>query len=201
MKRIGIFGGSFNPVHNGHLRLAEHALSEFNLDKVYFVPSGRTPLKDPASLLPAALRTSLLREALRGKKAFAVSDCEIRRGGTSYTLDTLKEFRRRLGPAPVLYFLCGADTAKNLSRWKSPGKVIKLCRFMILSRPGAAKVHTPPGVLWAAFPALDISSSDVRARLKAGRSLRGLVPPAVERKLKNSNRKGLVPSKSRKSSR
>jgi nicotinate-nucleotide adenylyltransferase len=186
--RIGIFGGSFNPVHNGHLHLAEFALSELNLDKVYFVPSHRTPLKK-ADLLPAALRLRCLREALREKKRFAVSTEELRRGGTSYTVDTLKVFRRRLGPETTLYFLAGADNAKNLSRWKSPDKVLNLCRFTILSRPGAARSKTPPGVLWAPFPALDVSSSDVRRRLKTGRSLKGLVPSGVERILRSKSKR------------
>ncbi len=188
--RIGIFGGSFNPVHEGHLHLAQFALSEFNLDKIYFVPSHRTPLKK-GDLLPIPLRLRCLREAIRGNKRFAVSTEEVRRGGTSYTVDTLKIFRRRFGRGTTLYFLAGADNAKNLSRWKSPAKVLNLCRFTILSRPGA---RLPAGrwlpdrqgqVLWASFPALDISSSDVRRRLRRGLSLKGLVPSHVERILKS----------------
>ncbi len=184
-RKIGIFGGSFNPVHNGHLHLAEFALSEFNLDKIYFVPSHRTPLKK-GDLLPVPLRLRCLREALQGKKRFAVSTEEVRRGGTSYTVDTLKVFRKRSGPGTVLYFLAGADNAKNLSRWKSPAKVLNLCRFTILSRPGAARSKTPPGVLWASFPALDVSSSELRRRLRMGLSLKGLVPSRVERILKST---------------
>lgn len=197
MTRVGIFGGSFNPVHNGHLRLADFARSEFNLEKVYFVPSNRTPLKDPAGLLPAALRLACLKRALRGKKHFALSTRELKRGGTSYTVDTLKEFRRQLGPGATLYFLAGADNAWDFSRWKSPRKVLKLCRFTILSRLGAARIQTPPGVLWAPFPALDISSSEVRRRLASGAALKGLVPSGVERELKNFKRKAGTPSRSK----
>lgn len=183
--RIGIYGGSFSPVHNGHLKLAEFALSEFNLDKVYFVPSNTTPLKK-GDLLPTPVRLRCLREALKGKKQFAVSTEEIDRGGTSYTVDTLKAFKKKYGKGSVLYFLAGADNAKNLSRWKSPAKVLNLCRFTILSRPGAARSKTPPNVLWAAFPALNVSSSEVRRRLKAGRTLKGFVPPRVERILRST---------------
>ena len=189
--KIGVFGGSFNPVHNGHLHLAEFALSEFNLDKIYFVPSHRTPLKK-GDLLPVPVRLRCLREALRGKKHFAVSDEEVRRGGTSYTVDTLRAFKKKFGKGTTLYFLAGADNAKNLSRWKSPAKVLNLCRFTILSRPGLrlkAEIARclPAGgqVLQAAFPALNISSSQVRRRLKAGRDLKGLVSSRVERILRS----------------
>ena len=195
VSKIGIFGGSFNPVHKGHLHLAEFALSELNLDKVYFVPSHRTPLKK-GDLLPVPLRLRCLREAIRGKKRFAVSTEEVRRGGTSYTVDTLKVFQRRFGQKAVLYFLVGADNAKNLSRWKSPAKVLNLCRFTILSRPGLRpKIKNarclPAGrqVLWASFPALDVSSSDVRRRLRMGLSLKGLVPSRVERILKSKSKR------------
>ncbi len=186
--RIGIYGGSFSPVHNGHLKLAEFALSEFNLDKVYFVPSNTTPLKK-GDLLPTPVRLRCLREALKGKKQFAVSTEEIDRGGTSYTVDTLKAFKKKYGKGSVLYFLAGADNAKNLSRWKSPAEVLKLCRFTILTRPGSAGTCLPVRqgqVLWAAFPALDVSSSELRKRLKAKRSLKGLVPSRVERILRST---------------
>ena len=197
--KIGVFGGSFNPVHNGHLHLAEFALSEFNLDKVYFVPSHRTPMKK-GDLLPVPVRLRCLREALRGKKRFAVSDEEVRRGGTSYTVDTLRAFKKKFGKGATLYFLAGADNAKNLSRWKSPAEVLKLCRFTILTRPGSSMDarRLPAGtclpdrqgqVLQAAFPALDVSSSQVRRRLKAGRDLKGLVPPRVERILRSKLKK------------
>ena len=187
--RIGLFGGSFNPVHNGHMRLAEFALSEFNLDKVYFVPSCRTPLKDSFELFPSRLRLRCLRRAVAGRGQLAVSTEEVRRGGTSYTVDTLRNFRKRLGPKTVLYFLAGADTAKNLSRWKSPSKVLNSCRFTILSRPGEARTKMPPGVLWADFPALAVSSSDVRRRLRSGQSVRNLVPEGVDKILQDFNRK------------
>lgn len=194
--KIGLFGGSFNPVHNGHLKLAEFARAEFNLDKVYFIPSHRTPLKKDRELLPAPVRMACLRGALRKKKGFAVSSEEVRRGGTSYTVDTLKSFRRLLGPKTVFYFLAGADAARNLSLWKSPSEVLKLCRFTILSRPGSRpKVENarrlPAGrqVLWAAFPALKVSSSDIRRRLAQGRSVRGLVPGPVEKTLLAFKRK------------
>ena len=201
MLRIGVFGGSFSPVHNGHLHLAQFALSEFNLDKVYFVPARQNPLKTGQALLPSGLRVRCLRAAIRGKKSFELSSCELRRRGASYTIDTLRAFRKRFGSKTVLYFLAGADNARNLSRWKSADKVIKLSRFVILSRPGAARFKTPPGVLWASFPALDVSSSQVRRRWQAGQDLKGLVPAGVEQILKKSKKKADFPSKSKRKSR
>ncbi len=197
--RVGLFGGSFNPVHNGHIRLAEYALSELNLDRVLFVPSNRTPLKKVSALLPASLRLRCLRRALRGHKAFSVSTEELRRGGTSYTVDTLKRFRRLSGGKTTFYFLAGADAVKNLSRWKSPSEVIKLCRFTVFSRPGASRTGTPSGVCWADFPALDISSSQVRWRLERGRPLTGLVPAGTEVMLKSFKRKAVIRSRSKRS--
>ena len=194
-RRVGVFGGSFNPIHNGHLRLAEFAKSEFNLDKVLFVPTFRTPLKN-REMMSTRLRLRCLREALKGRKEFAVSQEEIRRGGTSYTVDTLKALKRKLGPKTTLYFLAGADNARDFSRWKSPGKVLKLSRFTILSRPGSplgARIARclPAGrqVLWAPFPALKVSSTELRQRLSTGKSLKGLVPPRVERILKSAFKK------------
>lgn len=200
MTRVGIFGGSFNPVHLGHLRLAEAALSELGLDKVIFVPSYRTPLKNPKELLPAPLRLGCLRQAIGNRKCFAVSDHEIRRKGISYSVDTLGHFRAKFGPGTTLYFLAGADTAKNLSRWKSPDKMIKLCRFTVFSRPGAARLRTRPEILRVTFPALDISSSQIRRRWWAGRSLKDLVPAAVERVMTSYKRKVLSTSKRKKRS-
>ena len=134
--RIGVFGGSFNPVHNGHLRLASYALSELNLNRVIFVPSNQTPLKKKEVLLPAALRLSLLKAAVKKNRSFGVSDCELKRGGMSFTVDTLKAFKKKWGKKTELYFLSGADVVQSLDRWKSPKKVFQLCRFVVVTRPG-----------------------------------------------------------------
>lgn len=187
--RIGVFGGSFNPVHSGHLRLAEYALSELNLDKVYLVPANCASHKDTDFLLPAKLRLACLKRAVRGRRGLDVSACDIRRGGATYTIDTLRDFRRRFGRGPVFYFLAGADNAKTVSRWKSADKMLKLCRFTVFSRPGAPRARTPRGVLWLDFPALDVSSSDVRRRLIKGVPLKGLVPAGTEALLKDFKRK------------
>ena len=183
--RIGIFGGSFNPVHNGHLKLASHALSELNLDRVIFVPSFHTPLKEKEKLLPVALRLRLLRVALKRQPHFFVSDCEIKRGGRSFTVDTLGFFKKKFGKDSTLFFLTGADVLKNLSRWKSPDKVLKLSRFVVATRPGSPFVKTSQPVLRMPFEAMDVSSSEIRERLKKNKNIRLLVPNGTVKVLRD----------------
>ena len=191
MSRIGIFGGSFNPVHQGHLALAREAVLELNLDKIYFVPSFQNPLKKKEALLPDVLRVKLLRAAVRGNPDFAVSLCEIQRKGPSFTIDTLKSFKKKLGSDTVLYFLSGADVLKNIQRWKSVDQIFKLCRFVVMTRPGyPMKPAYRTGrqireqVLNLPFLALSVSSSEVRSRLRRGQKISGLVPRSTESLLK-----------------
>ena len=129
--RIGIFGGSFNPVHKGHLKLAQNALSELSLNQIFFVPSYKAPLKAHEKLLSNALRVKLLKAALKGKPHFKLSLCELNRKGTSYTIDTLRFFRKKHGKDTVLFFLSGGDTSGSLRRWKSWKQVLKLCHFVL----------------------------------------------------------------------
>ena len=160
--RIGIFGGSFNPVHKGHLKLAQTAFSELNLDKVFFVPSYQTPLKENTeSLLPTQTRIDLLKKAIRPYPYFSVSSCEIRRKGLSFTVDTLKFFKTKFKNKAVLYFLAGADTLTNLKRWKSVDEIKKLCRFVIASRPGYP-LKTPSWTLSLPMDSLKLSSTEIR---------------------------------------
>ncbi len=175
--KIGIFGGSFNPVHQGHILLAKTALSELNLDKVIFVPSFQTPLKKSVRFLPAEERMRFLKAAIRRVKHFELSDWEIKRGRLTYTIETLKHFRRLYGPGATLYFLAGADTLKNLSRWKSIDSVLKLCRFCVFSRPGyRLRKSISSRIIWVPMEALDVSATDLRRRVLRGLSLDGLVP-------------------------
>ena len=172
MARIGVFGGSFNPVHRGHLKLAAEALSELNLEKIYFVPSFITPLKDPKKLLPRQVRLRLLKKALKGNPRFKISLCEMQRKGPSYTVDTLRHFKKTLGSGNTLYFLAGADTLKTIHRWKSPEKIFKLCRFVVADRPGHRIKKIPAGMLHMPLDALAISSTQIRKRSSARFSVR-----------------------------
>ena len=163
--RIGIFGGSFNPVHAGHLKLAGEALSELNLNQVYFVPSRQSPLKKKDDLLPESLRLKQLRAAIKNRPAFKLSLCELKRPQPSYTVDTLRFFSKKFGKRAELYFLSGADTLKNISKWKSLDEIFKLCRFVVMSRPGFRMIgpkNIMDRILPLAFDAAPVSSTDIR---------------------------------------
>ena len=182
--RIGIFGGSFDPVHEGHLLLAREAYSELGLDKVYFVPLSQNPLEDKERLLPDAERIRLLKAAIKCYPGFFISLCEIQRKGPSFTVDTLKYFKKKFGKSATLYFLCGADVLPGLERWRSVDELFKLCRFVVMSRPGYRLVNTKRPILRLPFTALDISSTEVRRRLKRGQALRDLLSRKTESLMK-----------------
>lgn len=186
--RIGIFGGSFNPIHNGHLKLAYEALSALNLNKIYFVPSYRTPFKKKEELFPDSLRLRLLKIALKGRPNFFISLCEMKRKGMSYTVDTLRFFRKKFGKESQLFFLSGGDTLKNLSRWKSLKEVLKMSRFIVMTRPGCKAGRVPAGVTFVPLDALPISASEIRKRARAGKSIGGLVPRGTEKLLEATHR-------------
>ena len=185
--RIGIFGGSFNPVHEGHLALARFAYSELNLEKLYFVPSYETPLKVKKELLPADFRLKLLKKAIKACPEFSISTCEMDRQGKSYTIDTLRYFQKKSGKNAKIFFLTGMDSLENLSRWKSVDQIFKLCRFVVATRPGYAPQHTKFPVLWMPFEALDVSSRRIRRHIEARESIKGLVPQGI---IKDLSRKG-----------
>ncbi len=186
--RIAIYGGSFNPVHNGHVKLAKAALDRLNLDKVLFVPAYRNPLRE-TEMLPAALRVKLLKAAVRGDRRFEVSAVEVQRKGLSFTVDTLRYFKSKSAPGTVLYFLSGADQPSELKRWKSWNEIPKLCRFVVMSRPGHPVKGLPDGVIHVPFDALDVSSTDIRGRLKARKPVGDLMPEASLKVLMEYGRK------------
>ena len=181
--RIGLFGGSFNPIHNGHLKVARHAMSELNLDKVFFVPSCLTPLKKSRELLPASTRAALIRAAIQDQPGFALSLCEIRRKGWSFTVDTLEYFRKKFSKNTTLFFLCGQDTPKNFNRWKEAKRLTTLARFVVVTRPGVSNRRLPDGMIFLPMEPAEVSSTLVRRRLEKKQSLKGLVPKSVEARL------------------
>jgi len=178
--KLGIYGGSFDPVHLGHLLVARAALDELGLDKLVFVPAARSPFKPEAQPGPHDLRLRLLRLALAGMNRCAVDGQEIARGGTSYSIETVRQFAQTF-PGAELYFLIGADNAAQLGSWREAAELARLAEFVAVPRPGGADAVFPPpfrGRTLKGFP-FAVSSSDIRARIKAGLPIDHLVPAAV----------------------
>ena len=189
--RVGIFGGTFDPIHMGHLAVARSVLSKLNLDKVVFVPAGHPWLKAGTLVSPVKDRVEMLQLAMALRKGFELSTIEADRPGPSYSVDTLEVLRRQLGSGADLFFLLGSDALMEISKWKEPQRLIQLCKFGAFARPGFAlpameALETAvPGlsrrVVFVEVPQVDIRAADIRCRVAEGRSIRRLVPRAVER--------------------
>jgi nicotinate-nucleotide adenylyltransferase len=187
MERIGLFGGSFNPVTSGHLLVAQAAFEELALERLFFIPAAQSPFKPGAELAPAPLRLRLLRLALAGQSQWEIDDSELRRGGVSYTVDTLREYRRR-HPGAQLFYLIGADHARTLPQWREPEALVELAEFAVCLRPGEADPKLPApfrGRVLRGVP-MAVSASLVRSRAAAGLAITGLVPAAVAEAINNT---------------
>jgi nicotinate-nucleotide adenylyltransferase len=186
MRRIGLFGGTFDPPHLGHLALAEWARERLRLDRVLFVPAGLPPHKRGARLSSPAARVAMTRLAVRGNPAFRLSTLEVRRGGPSFTVDTLRALRAAHHGAR-LFLIMGQDSLADFATWREPAAIARLATLAVARRPrparGAARAAArPPGrprIVWLDNPGLELSSSAIRARARGGRSIRYLVPDAV----------------------
>ena len=178
-KRIGLLGGTFNPVHLGHLVLAESAREQLALDEVWLVPVAEPPLKAEAALAPAADRWRMVELAIDGHAAFRASDIELRRGGKSYTVDTLRALHQQYGAAVAWSFIVGADACGQLTAWRELSVLLQLCQFVLATRPGFTAPAAPAGARTITMPLLNISSTDLRQRVAAGHTIRYLVPDAV----------------------
>jgi len=184
--RLGLLGGSFNPIHHGHLITAVRAAEAAGLDRVLFLPAAVSPLKPARGLAPAGDRWLMLKSAIRGNPLFRASDLELRRGGVSYSVDTLRELKRKTGAR--LYWILGTDAARLLPRWKSIDEVRTLTEFIIVARPGDSIPRKMTKEFIVRAPLLEISSSEIRERVRKGLPVRYLVPDGVERQIR---RKGL----------
>jgi nicotinate-nucleotide adenylyltransferase len=185
--KLGLFGGSFDPVHLGHLLVARAAREEAGLDRLFFIPAAQSPFKPAAAPAPAAQRLCLLRLALAGDTTAEVDEQEIQRGGTSYTIDTVRAYASKF-PGAELFYLVGADQAEQLHLWREAEELARRVEFLVIPRPGgtAAGLAAPfRGRALRGFP-LGVSSSEIRARLKAGLPVAHLVPPAVAEALANN---------------
>jgi nicotinate-nucleotide adenylyltransferase len=177
--RIGVFGGTFDPPHLGHLVAAGDAADALGLERVVWIPSALHPFKGESVRTPPELRLEMTRAAIAGDPRFEADDLELRRQGPSYTVDTLRELHAR-HPGAELFFLTGADNLRDLPKWREPEEVVRLARLVVVSRQGEGVPED------TRFPALavrvlrfDVSATEVRRRVAAGTSIRYLVPEAV----------------------
>jgi len=180
-ERIGLMGGTFDPIHHGHLVAAEEVRYAFSLDKVVFVPAGRPWQKSEGSVTPAELRHEMTRIATADEAAFEVSRVEIDRSGPTYTVDTLREFRA-CAPAAELFFITGSDAILQILTWKDADDALGLATFVAVTRPThdlSAVKNLPGNIKLLEIPALAISSTDIRRRVAEGRPIRYLLPDPV----------------------
>jgi nicotinate-nucleotide adenylyltransferase len=174
LKKIGIYGGTFDPIHHGHLILAREARELFGFEKVIFVPAAVSPFKgSPAAT--AERRLSMLRAAIENEPGFEIDDCELRRPPPSYTIDTIKEIRTRQADAQI-HYLIGEDNVSALPKWHRFDELKKAVQFIVLERTGTPPNHPFPIV----HRKIDISATEIRKRVASGQSIRYFVPQAVE---------------------
>ena len=191
---IGVMGGTFDPVHNGHLIVAEEAKAQLNLNEVLFIPAGQPWLKADRTITPAEHRLNMLRLALADRPYFKISEMEVRRLGPTYTIDTITELRAQLDDKDELFFILGQDSLMQLPQWHDAPKLIELCYLVAAPRPDVKKPDLKaleteiPGISQRVMlmnrPLVDISATNIRERVARGLSVRHLVPEPVNRYIK-----------------
>jgi nicotinate-nucleotide adenylyltransferase len=191
IRRLAIMGGTFDPIHFGHLLIAEQAREAERLDSVVFVPNGMPVFQKPHSVTPAEERYNLCSLAIAGNPFFSLSRIEIDRPGPSFAVDTVKHFRDKLPLLEALFFITGADAVLDILTWHDYEQVIKMCDFIAATRPGfqldrlreMLRSDLVAHVRFLAIPGLDISSTDIRRRVNLGQSIRYLTPESVEARI------------------
>ena len=184
-RKIGILGGTFDPIHAGHLLMARYALRSLALERVLFIPAGQPWLKAGRRIAPARHRLAMTRLAIAGCPRFEASDVEVMRPGPTYTADTLAELRERFGADAALYLILGMDAARDMSRWHQPERVFALCEVVAVPRGGVDSEEDggdapPSGIrVLRDAPRLEVSSTAIRARVAAGLQIGDDVPGAV----------------------
>jgi len=188
--RLGIFGGTFDPVHNGHLLLAEQCREQCRLDQVWFIPAGVPPHKLTRTLAAGKARAEMLELAVAGHDSLHVDRRELERSDPCYTVETLAAIKAE-DPTRKLFFLMGADSLAEFSTWREPGRVVELAELAVVNRGGAAPPDLGPlrallgdalvsRIHFVTMTGMDVSSSDIRRRISEGKSIRYMVPRAVE---------------------
>jgi len=192
--KLGVLGGTFDPVHRGHIAIAEEARQRLSLDSVLFMPAGQPWMKPGSYITPAQHRVEMVRLAIAGEPNFELSTLEIERRGPTYTVETLVELKDRLGEGVEIFFIMGVESLESLPQWQNPDRIITLCQLVAVPRPGygapdiralEAKI---PGlsrrVILPDGPLVDISATDIRERAVRGLPISHLVPEAVARYIK-----------------
>ncbi|HTD67984.1 MAG TPA: nicotinate-nucleotide adenylyltransferase [Candidatus Limnocylindria bacterium] len=180
MKRIGLFGGSFDPVHLGHLLVAQAACEELALDRLFFIPAAQSPFKPASEPASAALRLRMLRLALVGRADYEIDEQEIQRGGTSFTIDTVRSYVRRF-PRSEFSYLIGTDHVPTLPKWREVDELARLVQFVVIPRPGEVPAASPSPFriqVLGGWP-MKLSSSEIRTRVRSGLPVDHLVPFGV----------------------
>lgn len=189
--RIGILGGTFDPVHIGHLVLAEEALSKLKLDQIWFIPTGKPWLKESLEITDGFNRLEMVKIATKSNPRFVASSIEIDRSGPTYTIDTLRYLKDKLGTETSIYFILGLDTLANFHRWNRPEEILDLCEFVVSNRPGFGNTKILDEQLerfesigsittLLNIPMLDISGTNLREMIRQGLSIKYRVPDGVE---------------------
>ena len=176
--RVGLFGGSFDPIHHGHLIVAQSAVEAVGLDELRFVPARQQPFKAGAHRASAGERAAMVAQAIGASPIFSVERSELEREGPSYTVDTLRALRAR-EPGAELVLLVGSDAAAGIPRWHEAAELGRLARIVAFGRGGVDMEALPPGIEFITVPAVEISSTAVRERVRRGQSIRYWVPDAV----------------------
>lgn len=188
--KTGVLGGTFDPVHRGHLAIAGESMKQLELDEVLFVPTLLTPLKENNVITSAEHRVRMVELAIAGKPGFRLSTIDIDRAGTSYTVDTMESLKKQLGGGNELYFIIGLDGLETLPRWREPERLVRMCRLVTVRRPGYSRAvleeiekevaGLAESLIFLEEPALDISATEIRKRVAGGLPVSDLVPGPVE---------------------
>lgn len=185
MKKIGILGGTFDPPHHGHLLIANEVLSALELDEIWFMPNQEPPHKKKSAAVTNENRLEMLRLALEGNCQFCIQPIELKRKGPSYTIETMKIILSKY-PDDQFFFIIGADMVEYLPKWHEIDELVKLVQFVGVERP-AYSHDTPYPIIYVDVPAMEVSSSMIRERLKTGKTVRYLLPDSVIQYIKENH--------------
>ncbi len=178
--RLGILGGTFDPIHLGHLYLARKVLQKLSLDKIIFIPTYLQPHKKNVKTTPSRHRYSMTKLAIKNNKRFSLSSIEVKRKGRSYSVQTLQQLRKKYGPSVEIFFITGSDSLKDIGKWKDLKEILSLCKFVVVKRPHFAIKNLPYDFIILHIDAKDISAADIRRKIKKGQPVDKLVSAKVK---------------------